>query len=260
MLKGKTAVVTGSTSGIGLALATALAKQGANIMLNGLGDAAAIEATRDGLAKSAGVKVLYHGADMTKPAQIADLIASTAAQLGSVDILVNNAGIQHTDRIENFPIEKWDAIIAINLSSAFHATRAAVPFMRKQGWGRIINTASVHGLVASVEKVAYTAAKHGLVGLTKVVALENAGSGVTCNAFCPGFVKTELIQRQIDARAKASGGTVADGEKALLAEKQPSQQFVTIDQLAGYIVFLCSPAADQITGTALPLDGGWTAQ
>jgi 3-hydroxybutyrate dehydrogenase len=260
MLKGKVALVTGSTSGIGLAISRALAKQGADVMLNGFGEAQAIEKTRAGIEAEFGVKVGWSGADMSQPAAVTGLVDYTVRRLGGIDILCNNAGIQHTASIERFPPEKWDAIIAINLSSAFHAMRVAVPHMRKKGWGRIINTASVHGLVASVEKAAYVAAKHGLVGLTKVVALETAGSGITCNAFCPGFVLTDLVRPQIEARAAKSGGDFAAGTRDLLSEKQPSKQLVTVDQLAAYIVFLCSDAAAQITGTALPLDGGWTAQ
>lgn len=260
MLKGKVALVTGSTSGIGLALARRLAKEGADIMLNGFGEAAAIDKTRAGIEAEFGVKVAWNGADLSQPAAVNGLVEYTVRRLGSVDILCNNAGIQHTASIERFPPEKWDAIIAINLSSAFHAMRAAVPLMRKKGWGRIVNTASVHGLVASVEKAGYVAAKHGLVGLTKVVALETAGSGITCNAFCPGFVQTDLIRPQIEALAAKAGGDFAAGTAALLADKQPSKQLVTVDQLADYVAFLCSDAASQITGTALPLDGGWTAQ
>jgi 3-hydroxybutyrate dehydrogenase len=259
-LKGKVAVVTGSTSGIGLAIARALARDGADVMLNGFGDAAAIETTRAGLAAEFGVRCLHHSADMSKPAEIADLVAAAAARLGGVSILVNNAGIQHTARIEDFPPAKWDAILAINLSAAFHATRAALPLMRRAGWGRIVNTASAHGLVASVEKSAYVAAKHGLVGLTKVTALETAGSGITCNAFCPGFVLTDLIKPQIQARADARGGDWDKGVADLLAEKQPSKRLATPEQLAAYVAFLCSDAAAEITGTALPIDGGWTAQ
>jgi len=260
MLKGKAALVTGSTGGIGLALARRLAKDGADIMLNGFGEAAAIEKTRAGIEAEFGVKVGWSGADVSQPAAVTGLVEYTARRLGGVDILCNNAGIQYTAAIERFPPEKWDAIIAINLSSAFHSMRAAVPLMRKKGWGRIINTASVHGLVASVEKAAYVAAKHGLVGLTKVVALETAGSGITCNAFCPGFVLTDIIKPQVEARAAKHGGDLAAGERDLLSDKQPSGTFVTIDQLAEYVAFLCSDAASQITGTALPLDGGWTAQ
>jgi 3-hydroxybutyrate dehydrogenase len=260
MLKGKVALVTGSTSGIGLAIARALAKDGADVMLNGFGEAQAIEKTRAGIEAEFGVKVGWSGADMSQPAAVTGLVDYTVRRLGGVDILCNNAGIQHTAAIERFPPEKWDAIIAINLSAAFHATRAALSHMRKKGWGRIVNTASVHGLVASVDKSAYVAAKHGLVGLTKVVALEAAGSGITCNAFCPGFVLTEIIRPQIEALAAKAGGDFEAGARDLLAGKQPSKQFVTIDQLAAYVVFLCSDAAAQITGTALPLDGGWTAQ
>ena len=260
MLKGKVALVTGSTSGIGLALARRLAKEGADVMLNGFGEASAIEKTRASIEADYSVKVGWSGADLSQPADVSGLVEYAARRLGGVDILCNNAGIQHTASIERFPPEKWDAIIAINLSSAFHAMRVAVPMMRKKGWGRIVNTASVHGLVASVEKAAYVAAKHGLIGLTKVVALETAGSGITCNAFCPGFVLTDLIRPQIEERAKKAGGDFDAGARDLLAEKQPSKQLVTVDQLADYVAFLCSPAADQITGTALPLDGGWTAQ
>ncbi len=259
MLKGKTAIVTGSTSGIGLAIAKTLAEQGADIVLNGFGDPGGIETIRAGLAEAHGVTVVYHGADLSKPAEIPALIAA-AEPLGGVDILVNNAGIQHTAPIEKFPAEKWDAIIAINLSAAFHAIQAALPMMKRKGWGRIINTASVHGLVASVEKAGYVAAKHGLIGLTKVVALETAGSGITCNAFCPGWVRTELIEKQIVVRAKDLGVPVEEGARDMLAEKQPSRQFVTVEQLGGLITFLCSEAAEQVTGAAIPIDGGWTAQ
>lgn len=260
MLKGKTAVITGSTSGIGLTIANGLAAEGANIVLNGFGDAAAIERARAAIESDHGAAAIHHGADMSRPDQIDDLIATVAEEFGGVDILVNNAGIQHTASIEDFPIEKWDAILAVNLSSAFHTIRAAVPHMRRAGWGRIVNTASVHGLVASVQKAAYVAAKHGLVGLTKVVALETAGSGITCNAFCPGWTRTELIEAQIVARAEQLGVDPDQGARDLLKEKQPSLQFVTVEQLAALVVFLCSDAAAQITGIAIPVDGGWTAQ
>ena len=260
MLKGKNALITGSTSGIGLGIARALAGQGCNIMLNGLGDPDKIEAIRAGIASEYGVAACYHGADMTRPEEIADLVATTAAKLGCVDILVNNAGIQHTAPVENFPPDRWAAIIAINLSSGFYTIHHAVPFMRRGGWGRIINIASVHGLVASVNKAAYVSAKHGLVGLTKVVALETAGSGITCNAICPGWTRTELIEPQIIARAAALGVDVEEGGRNILSEKQPSRQFVSIEQLGQLAIFLCSPGASQITGTAMPIDGGWTAQ
>ena len=260
MLKGKCALVTGSTSGIGLGVARALAAQGCSIMLNGFGDPGAIERTRCQLSAEHGVTVAYNGADLARPDQIAALVAATARELGTVDILVNNAGIQHTAPIEEFPRERWDAIIAVNLSSAFHTIRHALPMMRKGGWGRIINTASVHGLVASVNKAAYVTAKHGLVGLTKVVALETAGTGITSNAVCPGWVRTELVEPQIVARAQSLGVDVEAGGRDMLAEKQPSRQFVTVEQLGAVVVFLCSPAANQITGVAFPVDGGWTAQ
>ena len=260
MLKGKSALVTGSTSGIGLGIARALASQGCNIMLNGFGESAAIENSRTKLEEDFSVTVLYNPADMTKPAEIAYLVQDSIEHFGGVDIVVNCAGIQHTAGIENFAPEKWDAIIAINLSSAFHTIQHAIPWMKSNGWGRIINIASVHGLVGSVNKAAYIAAKHGLVGLTKVVALETAGKGITCNAICPGWTRTELIEPQIVARAELLGVDIEEGGRALLAEKQPSQQFVTVDQLGQLALFLCSSAAAQITGTAIPVDGGWTAQ
>ena len=260
MLKGKSALITGSTSGIGLGIARALAGQGCNIMLNGLGDQLRIEELRCDLEREFGVIVHYHGADMTLPDEIADLVEVTATAFGGLDILVNNAGIQHTAKVEDFPPERWSDIIAINLSSGFYTIHHALPHMRRGGWGRIINVASVHGLVASANKAAYVAAKHGLVGLTKVVALETAGSGITSNAICPGWTRTELIEPQIVARAQALGVDVEAGGCSMLAEKQPSQQFVSIEQLGQLALFLCSSGADQITGTALPIDGGWTAQ
>jgi 3-hydroxybutyrate dehydrogenase len=260
MLSGKTALVTGSTSGIGLAMARSLAGEGANIMLNGFGDPAAIEEIRTELAQTHGVTVGYNGADMSRPDDIANLIGSTETEVGPIDILINNAGIQHTARIEEFPPEKWDAILAINLSSAFHTIRLAVPGMRERGWGRIINTASVHGLVASVDKAAYVAAKHGIIGLTKVVGLENAGTGVTCNAICPGWVRTPLIEQQIEALAKKNSMTIEEGAKLLLGVKQPSEQFVMPEQLGASVLYLCSSAAEQMTGTQLTIDGGWTAR
>jgi len=255
-LAGKTALVTGSTSGIGLGIARALAAQGANIVLNGFGDVAGPQAEVAAL----GAQVAYHGADMSKPEQIADMMAFAAQRFGRVDVLVNNAGIQHVARVEQFPVDKWDAIIAINLSSAFHATRLALPAMQAANWGRIINIASVHGLVASAEKSAYVAAKHALVGLTKVTALENATTGVTCNAICPGWVLTPLVQKQVDARAAQQGISIAEATRGLLAEKEPSLQFTTPQELGELAVFLCSSAANNVRGVAWNMDGGWAAQ
>lgn len=256
MLKGKTALVTGSTSGIGLAIAKALAQQGANLVLNGFGDSEAPKAEIAAL----GVKVEHHGADMSQPEQIEDMMRFAASTFGRVDILVNNAGIQHVAKVEDFPTERWDAIIAINLTSAFHTTRLAIPAMREANWGRIINVASAHGLVASAQKSAYVAAKHGIVGLTKSVALETATTGITSNAICPGWVLTQLVQKQIDDRAARENITVTQAQNELLGEKQPSLQFTTVEQLGGLAVFLCSPAADQVRGVAWAMDGGWTAQ
>jgi 3-hydroxybutyrate dehydrogenase len=260
MLKGKTAIVTGSTSGIGLGIARALGGAGTHLMLNGFGEAAQIEALRAGLAKEFGVKVAYNGADMSKPDQIHAMVKAAVEELGSVDILVNNAGIQHTAPVESFPHDRWDAVIAINLSSAFHATQAALPGMKARNWGRIVNIASTHGLIASVEKSAYVAAKHGVLGLTKTVALEMARTGITCNAICPGWVLTPLVQKQIDARAEREGIAVEQAKRDLLAEKQPSGEFATPEQIGALCVFLCSEAAAQIRGAAMPVDGGWLAQ
>ena len=260
MLKGKTALVTGSTSGIGQGIAEALAAEGANIVLNGFGEAAAIEALRAEIAQKNGVTVSYDGADMTKPAEIARMVKDAEAQFGAVDILVNNAGIQYVAPIEEFPYDRWDAVIAINLSSAFHSTKAALPGMRERGWGRVINIASAHGLAASPHKAAYVAAKHGIVGLTKVTALETGGSGITCNAICPGWVLTPLVKKQIEDRAKASGSSYEDEKLALVSEKTPSKEFSTPAQIGGLAVFLCSPSAEQITGAPLSIDGGWMAQ
>jgi 3-hydroxybutyrate dehydrogenase len=260
MLKGKVALVTGSTSGIGLGIATAFAQQGADIVLNGFGDAAEIEKVRAGLADKHGVKVIYDGADLSKGDAVRSLVESAVRQLGRIDILVNNAGIQHTALIEDFPAEKWDAILALNLSAVFHGTAAALPYMKKQGFGRIINIASAHGLVASANKSAYVAAKHGVVGFTKVTALETAGQGITANSICPGWVRTPLVEKQITALAEKNGVDQETAARELLSEKQPSLQFVTPEQLGGTAVFLASDAAAQITGTSVSVDGGWTAR
>ena len=260
MLKGQVAVVTGSTSGIGLAIAKALAGQGANVMLNGFGDPAEIEKVRASLEKDHGVKVLFNGADLSKGDAVRGLVEQTVQQLGRIDILVNNAGIQHVALIEDFPTERWDAIIALNLSAVFHGTAAALPHMKKAGYGRIINIASAHGLVASERKSAYVAAKHGVMGLTKVTALETAGQGITCNAICPGWVRTPLVEKQITAIAEQKKISQEDAAKDLLFEKQPSLQFVTPEQLGAAAVFLASPGAAQMTGTNMSLDGGWTAR
>lgn len=251
-LQGKTALVTGSTSGIGLGIARVLADAGANLVLNGFGDASALVAEFQAL----GIKAGHHPADVSDPAQIADMIDYATREFGGVDILVNNAGIQHVDSVEDFPVERWDSIIAINLSSVFHSTRLCLPRMRERDWGRIINIASVHGLVGSTGKAAYVAAKHGVVGLTKVTGLETARSNVTCNAICPGWVLTPLVQQQIDKR----GGDPAQAREALLAEKQPSLEFVTPQQLGELVLFLCSDAATQVRGAAWNVDGGWLAQ
>ena len=258
-LRGKVAIVTGSTSGIGLGIAQALAAEGAAIMLNGMGEAAEIERIRQDMATRHGVGVRYNGADMSKPDEIASLVADTVGQLGGVGILVNNAGIQFTASIADFPAERWDAVIAINLSAAFHAMHAAIPVMKAAGWGRIINIASAHGLVASAQKSAYVAAKHGIVGLTKVAGIELANDGITCNAICPGWVLTPLVQKQIAARAEREGKPASQVEHELLAEKQPMLAFTTPEQIGALSVFLCSDAASTITGTPLSIDGGWTA-
>ena len=260
MLKGKTALVTGSTSGIGLAIARAMAEAGVDVMLNGFGDGAEIEKERSGLEKEFGIKARYSGADMSKPHEIAAMIADTEKEFGKLDILVNNAGIQQVANIEDFPVEKWDAVIAINLSSSFHTIRAAVPGMKKRKWGRIINIASAHGLVASGQKAAYVAAKHGLVGLTKVAAIENANDGITCNAICPGWVLTPLVAKQIKARAKESGQTFDEAKVALVSEKQPMHDFTKPENIGALAVFLAGDAAASITGSAYSIDGGWTAQ
>lgn len=258
-LAGQGAVVTGSTSGIGQALARALAAEGVDVVLNGLGDPAAIEAARADLEESSGVRVLYHGADMTTGAEIADLVAFAHRQFGRLDILVNNAGVQHVSPIEDFPPEKWDQIIAINLTSAFHAIRAVVPIMKTAGRGRIVNLASAHALVASPFKAAYVAAKHGVLGLTRAVALEVAQAGITCNAICPGYVKTPLVERQIADQARARGMS----EDAVMADvilaAQPTKRFVEFDQLAGLLLYLVSDLGASVNGAALPIDGGWTA-
>jgi 3-hydroxybutyrate dehydrogenase len=258
-LAAKTAVVTGSTSGIGLAIARAFAKEGANVVINGFGDAASIETERAGIEKDFGVKALYDGADMSKPEEIAAMIANAEKALGSVDILVNNAGIQFVSPIEDFPVEKWNQIIAINLSSAFHAIRAAVPGMKARKWGRIINTASAHSLVASPFKSAYVSAKHGIAGLTKTVALEVATFGVTANCISPGYVWTPLVEKQIPDTMKARNLTKEQVINDVLLAAQPTKQFVTVDQVAALAVFLSSDAASQITGANISMDGGWTA-
>ncbi len=259
-LEGKVAVVTGSTSGIGLGIATAFAAQGMSVVLNGLGGASEVERTRSGLESRYGIKAMYSAADMTKPAEVRAMVVSAEEAFGHVDVLVNNAGIQHVEAVETFPPEKWDAIIAINLSSAFHATAAAVPGMKKRGWGRIINVGSAHSLVASPFKSAYVAAKHGMLGLTRTVALETAEHGITVNAICPGYVLTPLVEKQIPETAKARGITEDEVVREVLLKAQPTRQFVTTEQLGALAVFLCTSAAASITGTALPVDGGWTAQ
>ncbi|PAT41063.1 3-hydroxybutyrate dehydrogenase [Vandammella animalimorsus] len=259
-LKGKTALVTGSTSGIGLGIAQVLAAQGANILVNGFGDADAPRRAIEQAGQTHGIRTAYHGADLSKVGEIEDLMAYAQKEFGRVDVLVNNAGIQHTARIEDFPPERWDAIIAINLSSVFHTTRLALPAMRQANWGRIINIASVHGLVASVEKSAYVAAKHGVVGLTKVTALETATTGVTANAICPGWVLTPLVQKQIDDLAKNNGISTDQAQAQLLGAKEPSLRFTTPEELGELAAFFCSPAGDNVRGVAWNMDGGWVAQ
>ena len=260
MLKGKSAVITGSTSGIGLGIARALAAQGVDVTINGFGDAGAIEAARAELERTYGVRVRYSAADMTRPGEIAALIAEAEQASGAVDILVNNAGIQHVAPVEDFPLDRWDAIIAVNLSSAFHSTRAVLPGMKRRGWGRILNVASAHGLVASPYKSAYIAAKHGIVGFTKTVALEVARQGITCNAICPGYVLTPLVEKQIDDQARTHGLPREEVIEKVMLERQPSKQFVKVEEVAALALFLCGESAASITGAALSVDGGWVAQ
>ncbi len=259
-LSGKTALVTGSTSGIGLGIAHALAAEGANIVFNGFGDAALIADLQLQTATQFGVKTSYSNADVSKSVEIEQMMKAAIDEFGSIDILVNNAGIQYVANVEDFPVERWDAVIAINLTSAFHTTRLALPAMKKNNWGRIINIASAHGLVGSAGKSAYVASKHGIVGLTKVTALENAQTGITCNAICPGWVLTPLVQKQVDARAAAQNIPVEQAKRELLLEKQPSGEFVTPEQLGALAVFMCSSAASQVRGVAWNMDGGWVAQ
>jgi 3-hydroxybutyrate dehydrogenase len=259
-LQGKSAVITGSTSGIGLGIARALAQHGADIVLNGFGPATEIANLQAALAKTYGVRVLYSDADMSDATAISGMVDCATRELGHVDVLVNNAGIQFTAPVHKFPADRWDAIISINLSAAFHAIKMVLPQMLDRNWGRIINIASTHGLVASVEKSAYVAAKHGLVGLTKVVALETAMTGLTCNAICPGWILTPLVQKQIDDRAKQENIPIEQAKTQLLADKQPSHEFATPEQLGALAVFLCSDSAAEIRGAALPVDGGWVAQ
>jgi 3-hydroxybutyrate dehydrogenase len=260
MLAGKAALVTGSTSGIGLGIARALAQQKAAVMINGFGEQAAIDKLRQELAEQHGVKIGYSAADMSKPAEIRSMVESAQREFGALDILVNNAGIQHVAPVESFPDDRWDAIIAINLSSSFHAIKAALPAMKQRGFGRIINIASAHGLVASGEKVGYVAAKHGLVGLSKVVGIETANSGITCNAICPGWVLTPLVQKQVEAKAQESGISVQQAKEDLVREKQPMLRFTSPEQIGALAVFLCGEEAATITGAALSIDGGWVAQ
>ena len=260
MLQGKTALVTGSTSGIGLGIAQTLAAKGANVVLNGFGDMQEIERMRKDMAEKNGVTVTYSGADMAEPDQIQQMVDDAIAQFGSVDVLVNNAGIQHVAPVDDFDPQKFEQVVRINLNHCFHTTHAALPKMRENGWGRVINIASAHGLVASKGKAAYVAAKHGVVGLTKVTALDTTESGITCNAICPGWVKTPLVQQQIEKKAQERNCSVQQAEHDLLAEKQPALEFVTPEQIGAYCVFLCSPEARTITGAELKIDGGWTAQ
>ena len=259
MLQGKCAIVTGSTSGIGLGIARALAGEGADLVVNGFAEADAVAEIRSAIEGDFGVRCVYHGADMAKPDEVAALVAEATSAFGKVDILVNNAGIQHTAPVEDFPPDRWDAIIAVNLSALFHAVRAVLPQMKARNWGRIINISSAHGLVASIHKVAYVAAKHGVIGLTKVVAMETAETGITCNAICPGWVRTPLAEWQIKALAEARGITFDEAVREMLAPRQPSKQFVTTEQIGKLAVFLCSDGADQMTGTSLPIDGGFVA-
>ena len=260
MLKGKTALVTGSTSGIGLGIATRFAAEGANLVLNGFGNAAEIEALRAKLAAQHKVTVLYDGADMTKPETIAEMVRKAIDRFGAVDVLVNNAGIQHVAPVDEFPVDKWDAIIAITLSSAFHTTRAALPAMKKKRWGRIVNIASAHALVASPFKSAYVASKHGIAGLTKTVALEVAEQGITANAICPGYVRTPLVEKQIPDTARARGITEEQVVRDVILAAQPSKQFVKVEEVAALTAFLCSEGAKSITGAMLSIDGGWSAE
>lgn len=260
MLKAKTALVTGSTSGIGKAIATRFAKEGANVMINGFGDAGEIEAFRASLESDYGVKARYSDADLTDVSAIEAMMAEANSELGVIDVLVNNAGVQHVSPIEEFPVEKWNLIIALNLSSSFHTIRMALPGMKEKGWGRIINTASAHALVASPFKSAYVAAKHGIAGLTKVTALEGAEHGVRCNAICPGYVYTPLVENQVADTAKARGMTEEEVKKDVLLAAQPTKEFVTVEQVAGMAAFLCSDDANQINGALMQMDGGWVAQ
>ncbi len=260
MLKGKTALITGSTSGIGLGIAHALAQEGANIVLNGLGDAGEIEKTRQSIESDFGVKALYDAGDMIKPEQIRKMCENAVSVFGSVDILVNNAGIQFVSPIDEFPEDKWDAIIAINMNSAFHTTKACLPGMKKKGWGRVINIASAHGLVASPFKSAYVTAKHGVIGMTKTIALEVAGDGITCNAICPGYVNTPLVQNQIKDQAKVHNLSESEVVEKIMLAPQAIKKFVEVEQLGALAVFLSSDAASGITGASLPVDGGWTAR